>query len=325
MSTTELATWNGAPQPLAPAAPAPAEYFMPIVDVQMAIARRGAVEAFAKHVMVAGIDYGPIPGASAKKVLLKAGAEKLCSFFGLVPEFVITHAVLDFDGAGEGNGEALIYYRIRCDLRRSGVTVGSGDASCSSRESKYRWRNAARSCPQCGQAAIIKGKSEYGGGWVCFKKSGGCGAKFADNDPAITGQPSGRTPNPDIADLDNTVLKMASKRALVAATLIATNVSDFFTQDVEDFADIEGEARPVAPAAVDAAEQPVWKRWKGPQQAIDWAAAAGLDGAGAAYQALKTRINAANSGEMYPAWHAHVLEILKGGPAGAEPDEDPFS
>jgi hypothetical protein len=123
-------------------------------------------------------------------------------------------------------------------LYRGGVKVGAGDASCSSRESKYRWRNAARVCPTCGQAAIIKGKAEFGGGWLCFKKNGGCGAKFDDGDAAIEGQPVGRAPNPDIADVDNTILKMAEKRALIAATLIATNVSDFFTQDMEDFADV---------------------------------------------------------------------------------------
>ena len=43
-----------------------------------------------------------------------------------------------------------------------------------------------------------------------------------------------RIPNPDIADLVNTIQKMAQKRALVAATLIATSASEFFTQDVED-------------------------------------------------------------------------------------------
>ena len=32
----------------------------------------------------------------------------------------------------------------------------------------------------------------------------------------------------------NTIQKMAQKRALVAATLIATSASEFFTQDVED-------------------------------------------------------------------------------------------
>ncbi|KKN79618.1 hypothetical protein LCGC14_0338220 [marine sediment metagenome] len=39
-------------------------------------------------------------------------------------------------------------------------------------------------CPQCGQPAIIKGKEEYGGGWLCWKKEGGCGAKF-DSDPLV--------------------------------------------------------------------------------------------------------------------------------------------
>jgi len=41
---------------------------------------------------------------------------------------------------------------------------------------------------------------------------------------------SGETPH----DLDNTFLKMACKRALVAAVLNATAASDIFTQDIED-------------------------------------------------------------------------------------------
>ena len=40
--------------------------------------------------------------------------------------------------------------------------------------------------------------------------------------------------NQEVADLINTIQKMAQKRALVAATLIATSASEFFTQDVED-------------------------------------------------------------------------------------------
>ena len=226
------------------------QFFMPIVDVKMAMQRRQMVEAFAKNVMVDGTDYGVIPGTGSKKTLLKPGAEKLASFFGLLPDFIVTHSVLDFDGTGDGRGESLIYYRVRCDLYRGGVKVGAGDASCSSRESKYRWRNAARTCPTCGQPAIIKGKDEYGGGWLCFKKNGGCGAKFKDGDKSIEGQPQGRVPNPDIADVDNTILKMAEKRALIAATLIATNVSDFFTQDMEDFADVTVQATVVIPQDV---------------------------------------------------------------------------
>jgi hypothetical protein len=43
-----------------------------------------------------------------------------------------------------------------------------------------------------------------------------------------------RVPNEDMADVVNTLQKMAYKRALVAATLLAINASEFFTQDVED-------------------------------------------------------------------------------------------
>ena len=69
---------------------------------------------------------------------------------------------------------------------------------------------------------------------MCFGKKGGCGAKFAEDDAAIVNQPVGKVPNPDVADLVNTIDKMAQKRALIAATLIAVNASEFFTQDVED-------------------------------------------------------------------------------------------
>ena len=68
-----------------------------------------------------------------------------------------------------------------------------------------------------------------------FCQEGRVWGKVRDNDAAITGQPTGRIENEDIADVYNTVLKMAKKRALVDATLTATAASDIFTQDVEDF------------------------------------------------------------------------------------------
>ena len=113
--------------------------------------------------------------------------------------------------------------------------AGEGEGSCNSWETKYRYRSADRVCPRCGATAIIKGKAEYGGGWICFNKKGGCGAKYKEDDPAITSQPAGKVPNPDVADVVNTVQKMAQKRSLVAAVLNATNASDWFTQDVEDY------------------------------------------------------------------------------------------
>ena len=71
-----------------------------------------------------------------------------------------------------------------------------------------------------------------------LEKKGGCGEKFEDNDTRITKQESGQVANPDIADLTNTLEKMADKRALVAATLLATGCSDIFTQDLEDRVDV---------------------------------------------------------------------------------------
>ena len=43
----------------------------------------------------------------------------------------------------------------------------------------------------------------------CFAKKGGCGAKFADTDKAITDQQVGQIVNPDVFDAMNTIDKMA--------------------------------------------------------------------------------------------------------------------
>jgi hypothetical protein len=57
-------------------------------------------------------------------------------------------------------------------------------------------------------------------------------------------------------DCENTALKMASKRALVAAVLNAFGLSDRFTQDVEDTTDAEYEEAPrAAPKPAPRAEQ----------------------------------------------------------------------
>jgi hypothetical protein len=47
--------------------------------------------------------------------------------------------------------------------------------------------------------------------------------------------------NPDPADLQNTLIKMAKKRALVDAVLAATGASRFFTQDMEEFGAMTGQ------------------------------------------------------------------------------------
>lgn len=189
------------------------------------------LQRFVKSYMVEDEDFGIIPGTK-KPALYKSGAEKLCDVYGFQRLFEVTARVEDW-------GRGLFHYEVRCDLvsMRNGLTIAQGLGNANSKEERYRWRQQSPSCPACKQETIIKGKEEYGGGWLCFKKKGGCGATFADEDEQITKQPVGRIENDEPFTLVNTVLKMAKKRALVDAVLSATRSSGIFTQDMEDFGD----------------------------------------------------------------------------------------
>lgn len=217
-------------------------FITPVVNLAEAKQRYELFKSFVGGVLVKGRDYGEVPGTT-KPTLLKPGAEKLGAFFGLRPTFLIQESVNDW--TGKDHGEPFFFREYKCQLFKNGELVGEGVGSCNSWEKKYRYRSSERVCPECGKPTIIKGKAEYGGGFICFLKKGGCGAKFADNAPEIINQEVGQVPNKDVADQVNTIDKMAQKRALVAAILIATNASDYFTQDMEDFADhtdiIDGE------------------------------------------------------------------------------------
>lgn len=214
---------------------------------------------FFKRVMVEGKHYGKVPG-SDKPTLLKPGAELLLSNMGLRPVLTDENPpILDITGAdhvnAKGDNEPYIAYRRKCQIyRQTGPTeherilIAEASGSCNSWEKKYRYRKGQRLCPVCNKATIIKGKqfdkklAEQGvpGDWVCWKKEGksdGCGAKFKHDSVegrALAEQSVEDIPNPDVADLDNTILKMADKRAMVAACLLATGCSDIFTQDIED-------------------------------------------------------------------------------------------
>ena len=200
---------------------------MPVMDVNTAMVRLREFQSFCDAYLEEGIDgdYGVIPGTK-KKTLLKPGADKLCEVYGLYDEYEMISTVEDWD-------KGLFDYTLTCRLRsRTDDSIaGSGVGSCSSFESKYRWRDSQRKCPTCGAEAIIKGKAEFDGGWLCWGKKGGCGAKFKDKDPLIEQQVIGRVENPDIVDTKNTVLKMAKKRAKIDAVIGVTRSSGIFTQD----------------------------------------------------------------------------------------------
>lgn len=248
-----------------------AEDFMPLLSVDQAIGRKTMMNAYINGIMIEGDDYGKMPGDSrkeAKKVLMKPGAEKLCSVFGLSPNYVKETVIEDWTGADHA-GEPLFYYEYRCQLYRGGRFMGESIGSCNSWETKYRYRWIQESQVPSGldkSTLASKGgriseptfaidKAETGGKfgkpmeyWQRFrdeitngtatkvqraKKTGGTMEAWEIDSTMY------RIPNPDVADVVNTCQKMAQKRALVAAVLVVTNCSDAFTQDVEDFSDHE--------------------------------------------------------------------------------------
>ena len=142
------------------------EPFMPALSVRQALDRFNQVVEFVRTVMRDGVDYGVIPGTD-KPTLLKPGAEKLCTLFGLTSRFEIIRSAEDWTGA-DHNGEPFFFYLYRCRLCRGDLIIAEGDGSANSWEQKYRYREAQRKCPECKQAAIIRGKQEYGGGWLCL-------------------------------------------------------------------------------------------------------------------------------------------------------------
>lgn len=216
---TELATYE-----VKPSAIARREDFE--MSVEEIVEQVRKIQKVMGLVMKPDEHYGVIPGTSGKPSLLKPGAEKLCLLFRLDPQYSVAEI---HDGNHLTVTSTCVLYHIPTGLRR-----GSGMGKCSTKESKYAYRKSERVCPECKQPAIIKGKAQYGGGWLCWKKKGGCDAKFKDGDKAIESQDTGRVANEDLPDAYNTVLKMANKRSLVAAVLNATAASDIFTQDIEE-------------------------------------------------------------------------------------------
>jgi hypothetical protein len=203
----------------------------PNVQAGELVARLDVIREAMHSAMREGIDYGRIPGVD-KPTLLKPGAEKLGVLFQLDVQLANTKTW----GPGEHltvETKATVYHVP------TGQRLGFGEGLATTREKKHAKRKQERECPQCGVSAIIKGKAEYGGGWVCFKKKNGCGAKFRDGDPAIEDQHVGEIENPDLPDSWNPVVKMAAKRARVDAVLAVTGASALFTQDVEDNAATE--------------------------------------------------------------------------------------
>jgi ssDNA-binding Zn-finger/Zn-ribbon topoisomerase 1 len=183
-----------------------------------------------KSVMRENEHYGKIPGCGDKPTLLQPGAQKLIMTFRLVPDPEVT--VIDLPNEHRE-------YRVKVNLTtQNGIFLGAGVGSCTTMEGKFRYRKADLACPECGKATIIKGKAEFGGGWLCYKNKGGCGKKWTDEENPFKGINLDRVEHDNPADYYNTCEKMAYKRALVSATLTVTAASDIFTQDIEDMPEV---------------------------------------------------------------------------------------
>jgi hypothetical protein len=198
------------------------------------------VEQFIKEQLQEGEDFGKVTGI-AQPFLWKAGAENLASLFKCHATFEQMERVVDVT-----TGFVLFQHRCRWVHSSTGLVVLEGMGSCNSYEVKYRYRETKRSCPACKAETIRKGAAQYGGGWYCAARDGGCGAKFDDGDAAIEAQRVGRMENPDLLDGINTYMKMSMKRAEVDTAMRAPGVARFFSidhsEDARDAAERQEEA-----------------------------------------------------------------------------------
>jgi hypothetical protein len=179
-------------------------------------ARVQRVQEIMASVMIEGTHYGSITDRG-KKTLFKAGSETLLMAFGIACKPQVEDL---------GTGDE-IRYRVLAigEHIASGAIVGQGVGEASSSEEKYRWR-AAVCDEEFDETPPDRRRIKYGWRWGERR-----GEKVTEKIKQVRTVP---------ADLANTVLKMAKKRAQVDMTLTALAVSDIFEQDLEDDPDVGG-------------------------------------------------------------------------------------
>jgi hypothetical protein len=178
---------------------------------------RNLLVAFTKEVLKKDVDFGEIPGVK-KPSLLKPGAEKLQSLFKLSAEFTCTERVVDL-------ANKFLSFSYMCTIRNiDGRILSQCEGNVNSYETKYRYNWVTATKPDDTTQARMKAEGT---------------GKFAKGQNGWEWKE--RRENPDVIGLQNTLMKMSQKRALVGSILIATGASEFYTQDVEDmgFIDVE--------------------------------------------------------------------------------------
>lgn len=164
------------------------------------------VQEVMKAVMKKDTHYGVIPG-TPKPTLYKPGAEVLAATFRIA----VSYQIEDLSGVDFAR------YRVTAigTHQTSSIVMGAGMGECSSMEEKYKWRKAA-STTEFANTTEDRRRVKYG---------------YNRQERREYEIQQVRTEH---ADLANTILKMACKRAQVAMTLNVTAASDIFNQDIED-------------------------------------------------------------------------------------------
>lgn len=205
------------------------------------------IQEVMRDVMHDGEHYGKVPGCGDKPSLLKAGAEKLAFVFRLAPKFIIKEEKLE---------RGHIKIDVTCQMhKQDGTFLGEGVGSCSTMETKYRFRAG------CGTLTDVVVPKAYWDNRQENPKAAGLILKKLANEAGHEGDKFGtkkedgiwyistfgdRVEHDNPADFYNTVVKMAKKRAQVDATLTCTAASDIFTQDIEEMTDlVNKEATPM--------------------------------------------------------------------------------
>ena len=158
------------------------------------------IQEVMQSVMKRDTHYGVIPGCKQPS-LYKAGSEVLLTTFRIAVSVFVEDLSTD----------DVVRYRVRTvgTHQGSGTIVGEGIGECSSGEDKYKWRRCFNK-KEFDATPETRRRIKF--------------SKFGEDMQVRT----------EAADLANTVLKMAKKRAQIDLTLTATAASDIFTQDVED-------------------------------------------------------------------------------------------
>jgi hypothetical protein len=193
-----------------------------------------AISQVMASVMKVEVDYGVIPGTK-KPTLFQPGSEILFRLFNYSFEVEVVDKVEDWQNA-------FFRYQVKGIARdESGRIIAEGLGEANSKESRYQHRF----CPKC-ESGVWDNRNDSRGGaaFVCKAKCG------------FTADLPSEVPTKFDFELVNTILKMAVKRAKIAAALTGTAASHFFTQDTEDLSPDFVEGNRPSPAVPTSADEP---------------------------------------------------------------------